>query len=56
MKVLEDAHTENVDNFIFLGDYYMDFPFANEIVAELMRMENAYFTYIRKIAGSHTER
>jgi len=42
MKVLEDARAEGVDSFIFLGDYFMDFPFSNEVVRELMGMENAY--------------
>jgi len=43
MKVLENAHAEQVDNYIFLGDYGLyDFPFPNEVVQELMGMENAY--------------
>ena len=42
MKVLEDARMEHVDKFIFLGDYYLDFPYANEVALELMAMENAY--------------
>jgi len=42
MKVLEDARAERVDNFIFLGDYFYDFPFANEVVQVLKGMENAH--------------
>jgi len=42
MKVLEDARAQNVGNFIFLGDYFLDFPFSNEVVQELMGMDNAY--------------
>ena len=42
MKVLEDARAEHVDNFIFLGDYYMDFPYSNEVVQELIGMDNTH--------------
>ena len=42
MRVLEDTRRENVDNFIILGDYYLDFPYTNEVAQELMGMENAY--------------
>ena len=42
MKVLEDARAEHVNNFIILGDYYLDFPYTNEVVRELMKMESAY--------------
>ena len=42
LKVLEDARMEQVDQFIFLGDYFMDFPYSNEVVQTLMGMENAY--------------
>ncbi|MCL2278983.1 MAG: metallophosphoesterase, partial [Oscillospiraceae bacterium] len=44
IKVLEDARTERVDSYIFLGDYSLyDFPYPNEVVQELMGMDNAYF-------------
>ena len=42
LSVLGDAHTEHVDRFIFLGDYYLDFPYANEVALELKKMKNAY--------------
>ena len=51
MKVLEDARAEHVDNFIFLGDYYMDFPYSNEVARELMGMEDAYIIKGNKEEG-----
>ena len=42
MKVLEDARTEYVDHYIFMGDYIFELPFSNEVVQVLMKMENAY--------------
>ena len=42
MSVLEDARREYVDKFIILGDYYLDFPYTNEVALELKRMKNAY--------------
>ena len=43
MKVLEDARTEHVDNYIFLGDYCTyDFPWPNEVAQKLMKIENSY--------------
>ena len=43
IKVLEDARAEHVDNFIFVGDYALyDFPYGNQVVQELRRVENAY--------------
>lgn len=40
-KVIEDAKANNVDRFIFAGDYIFDLPFANEVVHTLMDMDNA---------------
>lgn len=42
IKVLEDARAEDVSNFVFLGDYVLDFPYSNEVVRELREIENAY--------------
>ena len=50
MKVLEDARAESVDNFIFLGDYLITFPYSNELAQELMGMDNAYI-----VKGNHED-
>lgn len=39
--VVEDAKDKGVDTFIFVGDYYGDMPYINEIY-ELMKAENSY--------------
>ncbi len=30
-KVIEDAHSNNVEQFVFLGDYIFDLPYSNEV-------------------------
>jgi len=42
MKVLEDAAANNVEKFIFVGDYIFDLPFSNEVAYALMGLENAF--------------
>ncbi len=41
MAILDDAKTCGADRFLFLGDYYEDFPFPNEVVNTLRSLENA---------------
>jgi len=41
-SVIDDAVSNNVDKFIFLGDYIFDLPFSNEVARFLMKMENSY--------------
>lgn len=40
-KVVEDARANNVDRFIFIGDYIFDLPFSNEVLQFISRMEHA---------------
>jgi len=40
--VIEDARLNNVDKFIFLGDYVFDLPFSNEVAQLLMNLDNAH--------------
>jgi len=42
VKVIEDADANNVDKFIFAGDYIFDFSFPNEVARLLMGLENAH--------------
>lgn len=32
VKVIEDANLNDVDRFIFIGDYIFDLPFSNDVV------------------------
>ena len=42
VRVVDDAISNKVDKFIFLGDYIFDLPFPNEVARFLMKMENSY--------------
>lgn len=39
-KVIEDANLNNVDRFIFLGDYVFDLPFSNDVVQYISKLKN----------------
>lgn len=39
-KVIEDAKLNNVDRFIFIGDYIFDLPFSNEVVQCISKLKN----------------
>lgn len=39
--VIDDARGNDVDRFIFLGDYIFDLPFSNEVTRLIMQLENA---------------
>lgn len=41
VKVIEDANLNNVDRFIFIGDYIFDLPFSNEVVQYISKIKNA---------------
>lgn len=41
--VLRDAKKAGAEQFLFLGDYMTDFPFAREIVAVLRSLPHAVF-------------
>lgn len=41
--VLEDAQNVGVEQYLFLGDYFTDFPFTHEILETLIDLENAAF-------------
>ena len=40
VKVIEDANLNNVDRFIFLGDYVFDLPFSNDVVQYISKLKN----------------
>lgn len=40
--VLDDISDKDVDGFIFVGDYIMDFPYPNETVDRIRSLKNAY--------------
>jgi len=42
-NVLEDAEKQGVTDYIFVGDYIFDLPFANEVVDTIRKIENAHF-------------
>jgi len=42
MSVIEDAKSQAVDAYILLGDYTYRYPWANEIVEDLRRLESAH--------------
>ncbi|MCL2517661.1 MAG: metallophosphoesterase family protein [Oscillospiraceae bacterium] len=42
VNVVEDALTNNVDKFVFAGDYIFDLPYSNEVARYLMKLHNAY--------------
>ena len=42
ISVIENAKLNNVDKFIFAGDYIFDQPFSNEVVHLMMKLENAH--------------
>lgn len=41
--VLADAQKENVDKYIFIGDYYMCLPYPNQVIDTIKNHSNAYF-------------
>ncbi len=41
VKVVEDAKRNNVDRFIFIGDYIFDLPFSNDVVRYISELEHA---------------
>ncbi len=41
VKVIEDANLNNVDRFIFIGDYIFDLPFSNDVVQYISKLKNA---------------
>ncbi len=49
--VLGDAANRNVDRYFFLGDYFQDFPYPNEIVRELSSVKNAVYVRGNKEEG-----
>lgn len=36
------SHNQNIDEYIFLGDYFGDFPYPNEVVDALKEIANKY--------------
>ena len=41
--VLEDAQKAGVEQYLFLGDYFTDFPFTREILETLTGLKHAIF-------------
>jgi predicted phosphodiesterase len=58
---LEDAKNNNVDKFIFTGDYIFDMPFSNEVAELLMGLENAHIIkgnkegYLQNLANDNQD-
>ncbi len=42
LKVIDDARSNHVDKFIFIGDYIFDLPFSNEVTHFIMNIKNAH--------------
>jgi predicted phosphodiesterase len=40
--VLEDCKNQKIDRYLFLGDYYGDFPMQNEVVMKIREFDNSY--------------
>lgn len=38
---LQDAANERIDEYLFLGDYYADFPYLNEVARRIQTIPNA---------------
>ena len=61
MAVVEDALSNNVDEFIFTGDYIFNLPFSNEIAQLIMKLENTHIIkgnkelYLAKLANDSQE-
>lgn len=55
LAVLKDATENNVDNFIFAGDYIFDLPYPNEVTDLIRNLKNAYVikgnkeSYLKKL-------
>lgn len=49
--VLEDSSREKLDGYIFVGDYYMCFPFHNEVIKRISELGNALI-----VTGNEEER
>lgn len=55
--VINDARSENVDAFIFAGDYFLSNPFPNECMNRIRSIENKYIirgneeAYLEKLIG-----
>ena len=61
VKVIEDTVLNNVDKYIFLGDYIFDLPYSNDVVRFLMEIKNAYIIkgnkeiYLKKLASDNQD-
>ncbi len=42
ISVVEDAISNQVDEFVFVGDYVFDLPFSDEVVRYLMKLKKAH--------------
>lgn len=49
--VLEDCKKQDIDKYLFLGDYYGDFPMQNEVISKIKEINNFY-----AIKGNKEER
>lgn len=41
-SVLKHTITQNIDGYIFVGDYFGDFPYPNEVVDTIKKIQNKY--------------
>ena len=42
LRVIEDAHANGVEQFVFIGDYIFDLPYPNEVTRLIMKLDNAH--------------
>ncbi|WP_234121404.1 metallophosphoesterase family protein [Clostridium hydrogenum] len=40
--VLEDCKKQHIDKYLFLGDYYGEFPMPNEVISKIKEIDNSY--------------
>jgi len=40
--VLDDCKNQNIDKYLFMGDYYGEFPLQNEVIKSVMNTKDSY--------------
>lgn len=61
VNVIEDAISNHVNKFVFVGDYIFDLPFSNDVTRLLMKLEDSYIikgnkeTYLSKLATENQD-
>ena len=42
LRVIEDSRANDVEQFVFIGDYIFDLPYSNEVTRLIMNLDNAH--------------